>query len=60
MFGCDFMITTDNLVKLIEINARHDYGVNDLEKANSSGFHQFCDNFYNWIYDTCIHPLFNS
>ena len=60
VFGCDFMITTDNLVKLIEINARHDYGVNDLEKANSSGFHQFCDNFYNWIYDTCIHPLFNS
>jgi len=60
VFGCDFMITDDNLVKLIEINARHDYGVNDLEKDNPSGFHRFCENFYTWIYETAIAPIFTS
>ena len=28
------MITDDLIVKLIEINARHDYGVDDLKKDN--------------------------
>ena len=59
VFGCDFMITTDNIVKLIEINARHDYGVNDLEKDNPAGFEQFCNQFYQWIYDTTVFPIFS-
>ena len=58
VFGCDFMITTDNIIKLIEINARHDYGVNDLEKGNPNRFEQFCNQFYKWIYDTAIVQIF--
>jgi hypothetical protein len=53
------MITTNNIVKLIEINARHDYGVNDLKKNNPSGFEKFCNQFYKWIYDTTIFPIFS-
>ena len=60
VFGCDFMITTDNIIQLIEINARHDYGVNDLEKVNPNRFEQFCNQFYRWIYDTAIVPIFGS
>ena len=48
-----------DIVKLIEINARHDYGVNDLEKDNPAGFEQFCNQFYQWIYDTTIFPIFS-
>ena len=43
VFGCDFMITNDLVVKLIEINARHDYGVDDLKKENAEGFKIFYD-----------------
>jgi len=59
VFGCDFMINTDLVVKLIEINARHDYGVNDLKKDNQQGFKLFCNEFYNWVYNEAIKPVFN-
>jgi hypothetical protein len=59
VFGCDFMITTDNVVKLLEINARHDYGVHDMEKMNSEGFVKFCEGFYDWVYNTAIAPIFD-
>jgi hypothetical protein len=59
VFGCDFMITNDLVVKLIEINARHDYGVDDLKKNNPDGFKKFCDQFYNWVYTEAIKPVFN-
>lgn len=59
VFGCDFMITNDFVVKLIEINARHDYGVDDLKKENAEGFKIFCNDFYNWVYNNAIKPVFN-
>ena len=59
IFGCDFMITDDLIVKLIEINARHDYGVDDLKKDNQEGFKVFCNDFYNWVYVNAIKPVFN-
>jgi len=60
VFGCDFMITTDLIIKCIEINAKHDYGVNDLQKENSVGHNYFCKEFYNWIYSTAIVSIFNE
>ena len=58
VFGCDFMITDDNVIKLLEINARHDYGVEDLNKLNPEGFKCFCKSFYKWICEIVISPLF--
>ena len=58
VFGVDFMITDDYKVKLIEINARHDYGVNDLKKENPEGFKIFCSEFFDWIYKYAINPIF--
>ena len=60
VFGCDFMITSDFIVKLIEINAKHDYGVNDLKKENANGFISFCSGFYDWIYEKAILSIFNN
>jgi len=60
VFGCDFMITTDYVVKLIEINAKHDYGVNDLKKENPNEYVYFCKEFYNWIYDKALLSIFND
>lgn len=60
VFGCDFMITTDLVVKLIEINAKHDYGVNDLQKENPNGHFNFCAGFYDWIYEKAILSIFND
>jgi len=58
VFGCDFMITDDNVIKLLEINARHDYGVDDLKKLNPDGFKGFCESFYKWIFEIVILPIF--
>ena len=58
VFGVDFMITDDYKVKLIEINARHDYGVNDMNKENKEGFIKFNEDFFNWIYINAIQPIF--
>jgi len=58
VFGCDFMVTSDGGVKLLEINARHDYGVNDIEKENPEIYERFCGDFWEWVYKNAIEPMF--
>lgn len=58
IFGVDMMITDDLIVKLIEINARHDYGVDDLKKKDGDKHNQFCSAFFDWIYENAIIPVF--
>jgi hypothetical protein len=60
IFGVDMMITDDLVVKLIEINARHDYGVDDLKKENGDKHYKFCADFYDWIYKYAITPVFTK
>jgi uncharacterized membrane protein YgcG len=60
VFGVDMMITDDFVVKLIEINARHDYGVDDLKKENGDKHNQFCSSFFDWIYENAITPVFDG
>jgi hypothetical protein len=60
IFGVDMMITDDFVVKLIEINARHDYGVDDLKKENGNKHNQFCSDFFDWIYENAITPVFGG
>lgn len=59
VFGCDFMVTSDYIVKLLEINARHDYGVDDMKKYNQEGFAMFCSRFYEWIYNKAVSSIFS-
>ena len=59
VFGCDFMVTSDISVKLLEINARHDYGVNDSKKEAPEVYERFCSDFWDWIYKSAIEPLFS-
>ena len=56
VFGVDFIITDDEKVKLIEINARHDYGKDD--KVNPEGYKKFCAEFFDWINKYAISPVF--
>jgi hypothetical protein len=58
VFGCDFMVTSDVGVKLLEINARHDYGVNDVKKEAPEVYERFCSDFWDWIYKHAIEPVF--
>jgi hypothetical protein len=58
VFGCDFMVTSDVGVKLLEINARHDYGVNDVKKEAPEVYERFCTDFWDWIYKHAIEPVF--
>ena len=58
VFGCDFMVTSDGSVKLLEINARHDYGVNDIDKENPEIYERFCADFWDWVYKNAIEPMF--
>ena len=60
VFGCDFMVTSDGSVKLLEINARHDYGVNDIEKENPEIYERFCGDISEWIYKNAVEPMFLS
>jgi hypothetical protein len=60
VFGVDMMITDDLIVKLIEINARHDYGVDDLKKKDGDKHNQFCSAFFDWIYKNAITPVFGK
>jgi hypothetical protein len=60
VFGVDMMITDDFVVKLIEINARHDYGVDDLKKKDGSKHNQFCSAFFDWVYEHAIIPVFGG
>jgi hypothetical protein len=59
VFGCDFMVTSDGGVKLLEINARHDYGVNDVKKESPEVYERFCGDFWDWIYKNAIDPIFS-
>jgi hypothetical protein len=59
VFGCDFMVTSDLGVKLLEINARHDYGVNDTKKEAPEVYERFCSDFWDWIYKHAIEPTFS-
>ena len=59
VFGCDFMVTSDVGVKLLEINARHDYGVNDVKKEAPEVYERFCSDFWDWIYKHAIEPTFS-
>jgi hypothetical protein len=58
VFGCDFMVTSDVGVKLLEINARHDYGVNDVKKEAPEVYERFCTDFWDWVYKHAIEPVF--
>jgi hypothetical protein len=60
VFGCDFMVTSDIGVKLLEINARHDYGVNDSKKEAPEVYERFCSDFWDWIYKHAIEPVFSA
>jgi hypothetical protein len=59
VFGCDFMVTSDTDVKLLEINARHDYGVNDTKKEAPEVYERFCSDFWDWVYKNAIEPTFS-
>ena len=59
VFGCDFMVTSDVGIKLLEINARHDYGVNDVKKEAPEVYERFCSDFWDWIYKHAIEPVFS-
>ena len=60
IFGADFMITDDNIVKLLEVNARHDYGVNDMKKERKEKFVEFCSELSDWVYEKAIKPVFSE
>ena len=59
VFGCDFIVTSDVGVKLLEINARHDYGVNDMKKEAPEVYERFCSDFWDWIYKHAVEPVFS-
>ena len=59
VFGCDFMVTSDGGVKLLEINARHDYGVNDVKKESPEVYERFCSDFWDWVYKNALEPIFS-
>ncbi|TFG82262.1 MAG: hypothetical protein E4G74_02935, partial [Erysipelotrichales bacterium] len=59
VFGCDFMVTSDAGIKLLEINARHDYGVNDVKKEAPEVYERFCSDFWEWIYKHAVEPIFS-
>ena len=59
VFGCDFMVESDGGVKLLEINARHDYGANDVKKESPEVYERFCGDFWEWIYKNAIDPIFS-
>jgi len=60
IFGCDFIVTGDADVKLLEINARHDYGVDDIHKENPEVYERFCSDLCEWIYKNAVEPIFKS
>jgi hypothetical protein len=57
-YGADFMITTDYVVKLLEINRRPQFNIKHFH--NHPNWNKFLYNFYNWVYDDVINPFFSS
>ena len=58
VFGIDFMITDDYIIKLIEINAEPDYG---SENNDLTIYKQYCKEYFDWFYSNSLVPLlFNN
>lgn len=53
IFGIDFMITDDYIVKLIEINAEAGYGYKDDNKK----YKEYCKEYFDWFYANSIVQL---
>ena len=57
IFVCDFMITDDYIVKLLEVN-HGDIGYNFLNIKNNNISLLFNKNFFGWIFNKSILPIF--
>jgi hypothetical protein len=58
IFGIDFMITDDYIVKLIEINAEAGYG---SKNEDLTIYKQYCKEYFDWFYSNSLVPLlFNN
>ena len=58
IFGIDFMITDDYIVKLIEINAEAGYG---SKNEDLTIYKQYCKEYFDWFYANSLVPLlFNN
>jgi hypothetical protein len=57
-YGADFMVTTDYIVKLLEINRRPQFNIKHFH--NHPNWNKFLYNFYNWVYDDIIKPFFTN
>ncbi len=54
IFGIDFMITDDYIVKLIEINAEAGYGSKNKDKTK---YKTYCSAYFDWFYKKSLIPL---
>ncbi len=54
IFGIDFMITDDYIVKLIEINAEAGYGSKNKDKTK---YKTYCSAYFDWFYKESLIPL---
>lgn len=54
IFGIDFMITDDYVVKLIEINAEAGYGSKNKDKTK---YKTYCSAYFDWFYKNSLIPL---
>ena len=57
-YGADFMVTTDYIVKLLEINRRPQFNIKHFH--NHPNWNKFLYKFYNWVYDDIIKPFFSN
>ena len=58
VFGIDFMLTDDYIVKLIEINAEAGYGAKNEDKTK---YKQYCKEYFNWFYkESLLSRLFRE
>jgi hypothetical protein len=58
IFGIDFIITDDYIVKLIEINAEAGYG---SKNEDLTIYKQYCSEYFDWFYSNSLVPLlFNN
>ena len=58
VFGIDFMLTDDYVVKLIEINAEAGYGAKNEDKTK---YKQYCSEYFDWFYkESLLSRLFRK
>jgi len=58
VFGIDFMLTDDYMVKLIEINAEAGYGAKNEDKTK---YKQYCSEYFDWFYkESLLSKLFRE